>query len=479
MPTNQTERDALLAGLEMDTGLRLLLQMFSDDLGWTKNELDPYVLQASLNSVVSISPPPPPPVRFSYTLNPTHVKLEWAIDDEVDDNSVYFYEIRKGAEWDSAAFVLRTLSIDCELDPIVEGSHTYLLKTANNLGKYSSGVAQVDIDIPAVGLPSNIIPLVIDNHVLLDWDPSTSTFKLDYYKLYEGATFRGTVEATFFGFFESAAGTYNYGIVAVDIAGNESGKAVVEVDVREPPDFVFEDDYDSVFDGTKNLCKLYEGRLLCTVDPAETFAVHFTSRAWAGPSAQIAAGYPIYIQPSEVSGAYYEEEHDWGLVYTDTIVNVAWTYEVIYSTVSISCQIWGKKLSGDGWTGPISASSAFFQDVRYIKVRLSFTPDDDKCLMWLLSLRFVLDVKKAMDSGEAIPDKTDALGTEVFFNESFKRVDSIAAGTEDVEPLWVAIDKPTGADPTSFKVFVFDSEGQRVGDGSTGPVIYWTARGVI
>jgi hypothetical protein len=449
--------------------------MLSADVAWAKSELDPAVIQASLDAIAGDSPLCDSPLTFEYSLHPTHVKLEWTSDDV----RIYFYEIRKGADWDTANFVLRTLSLDAELEPIAVGEHIYLLKTANIDMNYSEDVLQVDVTIPAIGTPANIIPLVIDNHVLLDWDAPASTFRIDHYKLYEGVTLRGTIDSTFYGFFESTSGSYAYGIVAVDIAGNESPKAVVNVDVREPPDFVFEDDYNSVFDGTLVKCKLYEGKLLCTLLPAETFQEHFDDNSWADPQDQVDAGYPIYIQPSEVSGGYYEEEYDWGQVYSNTIVNVTWTYESIFSTVGISCQIWGKKLIGDGWTGPIAASSAFFADVQYIKVRLTFAPSNDKCLIWLLTLRFLLDVKKAMDSGEAIPDKTDGSGTEVLFNEAFKRVDSVSAGTEDVEPLWVAIDKPTGADPTGFYVYVFDSEGQRVGDGSTGPIVYWTARGVV
>ena len=475
MPTNQTERDSLLASLTMDAGLRQLLQMMSDDNRWAKEQLDPVILQASLDSVTTDLPLPSEPLTFDFTLNSTHIKLEWT----ADDTAIYFYEIRVGASWDAGTFVLRTLSLDAELEPILEGDYIYWIKSANQDMEFSLESLSVAITIPAIEIPSNIIPLVIDNHVLLDWDAPASTFKIDHYNLYEQETLRGSIDSTFYGFFESTAGSYEYGIVAVDIAGNVSAKATIEVEVREPPDFVFEDSYDSIFDGTKVKCQLYDNKLLCTMNTVETFEEHFDDNVWLSPAEQIAAGYPIYIQPSQVAGGYYEEEYDWGQVYQDTIVNVTWTYETIFSTVGVTCQIWGKELIGDDWTGPIGGVSGFFTDVRYIKVRLTFTPDTDKCLIWLLTIRFLLDVKKAVDAGQAIPDEDDVSGTEVFFNETFKRVDSVSAGTEDVEPLWVAIDKPTGTDPTSFHIYVFDSEGNRVGDGATGPVVYWTARGVI
>lgn len=477
MPTSPTDRDAILASLEINEALRQLLQMMSNDLAWAKEELDPAVIQARLSSIAEFDVPPASPLTFDYTLNPTHVKLEWTSE----DFNARVFEIRKGTTWETADFVLRTLSFDAELEPIATGSHDYLLKSITYGMVFCDDAVALNFFVPAIGTPTNLTTLVIDNHVLLDWDEPSSTFELSHYELYGGSdatTFKGYVDSTFYGFFEAVGASYQYGIIAVDIAGNKSPKAIISVFVQEPPDFVLEDEYDSTFDGTKVKCKLIDEKLLCTLDIAETWQEHFVDNSWASPQAQVSANYPIYIQPSEVSGGYYEEEHNWGMVYTDVIVNVAWTYEVIFSTVSVSCQIWGKKLVGDPWGDPISGVSGYFAEVQYIKIRLTFAPDDDKCLMWMLTLRFLLDVKKIMDAGEAIPDKTDGSGTEVPFNETFQRIDSVVGTTEDAEPLWVVIDKPEGADPVHFHVYVFDSEGQRVGDGSTGPIVYWTARGV-
>ena len=95
-------------------------------------------------------------------------------------------------------------------------------------------------------------------------------------------------------------------------------------------------------------------------------------------------------------------------------------------------------------------------------------------LIWFYNLRVRLDVKKAVDSGNALADSTDVSGTEVFFNKPFKDIDSLTATVQETAEFTVVIDFVDIPNPTSFFVFVFDAAGARA-----TKTIYWKARGII
>lgn len=169
--------------------------------------------------------------------------------------------------------LLRSSSLQADIDPVLYGTHTYLIKTIDVNGNYSSASTQVIFTLTQIPAPS-ISPQVIDNNVLLYWTEPVSTFNIDHYELLKDGVVRGIVTATFSTFFEAVAGTYTYSIIGYDVAGNASLEGSVAVDVNQPPDYGLQDSRVSALGGTRVNVLLSNSRLLASV-ATETWEQHF------------------------------------------------------------------------------------------------------------------------------------------------------------------------------------------------------------
>jgi hypothetical protein len=189
---------------------------------------------------------------------------------------------------------------------------------------------------------------------------------------------------------------------------------------------------------------------------------------------QLDAGYPIYIQPTAVTGSY-EEVVDYGLNFNNVIVSIIWnTNQITTSTVNIIVRM---AVSDDGitYTPFTDGAVQFFATFRYLKFRLEFTAEDDKAIIEIYNLTIRLDVKRENDGGEVEALASDVGGTVVFFNKDFKDVESITCTVKSVtEPYIVIFDFLDAPDPTSFSVYVFDTTGNRV-----SKTVEWKARGIV
>ena len=71
---------------------------------------------------------------------------------------------------------------------------------------------------------------------------------------------------------ENVAGEYTYSVTPVDTGGNVGTAASVTVSVKQPPDYVFYHDYDSLFNGTRtNFVLDGRGHMLGPVPEGETW----------------------------------------------------------------------------------------------------------------------------------------------------------------------------------------------------------------
>jgi hypothetical protein len=412
----------------------------------------------------------PAPIDLQAQVLPLSILLMWS----APDASARLYEIRRNLvlDWNTASFVTRTPSLSVNLAPILAGGYYFLIKTLDSLSNYSPEYDSVPVIIYGPNTPT-INVSVIDNNVLLGWNNPMTSFNIDHYNVYKNGSILGTIRATFTSIFETIAGVYTYDVEAVDIAGNVGGKGTVTAQVNTPPDFVLEDRRVSGLNGTRvNVLRVPKIPSLLACVPTETWSQHFSTRSWAHIQAQMTAGYPLYIQPTVLTGSY-EEVIDYGTEIQNTIVTI--TYQVAQIVPQVNVQV-KMAFSTDGiaYTPFVIGASQFTAVFRYLKFRLEFTGLSDKALAEYTFVTLTIDVKRELDSGEIIALAGDVGGTQVFFNKVFKDIDSITCTADAIEPIDVIYAFDDIPDPTYFFVFALDTTGNRV-----TYLISWKARGIV
>lgn len=343
----------------------------------------------------------------------------------------------------------------------------------------SDGLGQevsVDVTVLAPSQPS-ITQQVVDNNVLLQWGDCTTTLPIDTYELRRGATWEtatliGTKSGRFTSVFETSAGTYTYWLAGIDSGGNYGTPGSVTTSVNQPPDYVLKLDQNSTWAGTKTNALLSDGVLLVGVNLTETYGDHFTTRSWTTPQAQINAGFNYWIMPSTTT-ASYEETVDYGAVLASSKITETLTSTVVTGSLTVTPKISVRKLSTDAWTDYNNTNQIYATDFRYIKFRYDFTSSGGDDLMRLTELNYRLDSKLRTDSGNGTANSGDTGGTTVNFNVSFIDVESISVTPSGTSPRIAIYDFIDAPNPTSFKVLLFDTSGNRVSGGFS-----WSARGV-
>ncbi|RPJ29707.1 MAG: hypothetical protein EHM33_00020 [Chloroflexi bacterium] len=453
-----------------DPKLYEALVILAEQVGLVTRSISP--ITRVLAERVAVSVLLEPPYDFDYVLTGTTIRLSWV---RPSISGILLYEIRFGAvNWDSSDFVVRTASTSVDVNPFTGLVGTYRIKSINDQGIYSELEDTVVVNVIPPG-PTIINASVIDNNILLAWtDPIIGSFNIEFYSIYRDGVFQGTTRSTFLSFFEVVSGTYKYGIVPVDIANNVGSVSEVELVVNQPPDYVLQDEHVSSLNGVlvNGLRRAGPSILVCVA--FQNWQVHFTSRFWLDPEDQVTAGYPIYIQPAELT-ASYEEIVDYEVVLSNVIAVVRYNTEMITAG---DCDVFTYlSWSSDNvtYTPFTPGASQFIPTMRYLKVRLEFESENDKVLMRLFNLTMSLSVKRENDGGEAPALVTDVDGSVVYFTKAFKDVESITATVlSPTEPFTVIVDFVDIPNPTFFKVYVFDTTGNRV-----SKTIEWKARGVV
>ena len=308
------------------------------------------------------------------------------------------------------------------------GTRTFTVKTVDLNGNISSGLSKTITKL-APNPATNFRTQVIDNTVMFYWTlPTKTTLPIDHVLLKKGATYAtatdiGRKDGGFTTVNETAAGTYTYWIAVVDTDGNQSTPVSVSAAVSEPPDFIFNGSFISAFAGTKSSALLEQGLVVLPVNLTETFADHFTTRSWAGPSDQVTAGYPIYIQPANGTG-FYEETFDFGTLLPSSKVTLSYTGVTVSGSPVVVPKI---SLSADNVTyvDYDGSTQIFGTSFRYVKIRLTVTESTGTGLYQITSMDVQLDNKLISDAGTVSAVSTDASGTIVNFNKAFIDVQAI------------------------------------------------------
>lgn len=416
--------------------------------------------------------------NFSATLLGNDVRLTW---DALDGASQYEIRYKAGSNnasaWNTATSLLFTTTQLADINPVAipltVGQHTFLIKAIDDTGTVSTTAAYVVINVATTSGPPITIT-VIDNLVLLKWTAPVSTFNIAYYNVYKDGVSLGKMDGTFEAIFETAAGTFTYGVEAVDIVGNIGTRNNLVATVSKPPDFDLTDIRTSTFSGTLDHCqKQPDGSLLAAIDLTTHFDTHFSTPVWADINAAIAAGYSIWIQPTVTSGSppgFYEERIDYGSVLTNVIATMTWIQNTLAGAVTVTPKI---KYSTDDITYSAYATgdSLFISSFRYLKIKLEFTPTTDKGLVDISNLQIRLDVKRTIDSGTVSAVSTDAGGTSVSFNITFKNPESVTLTVQGTTLLTAVYTSLTG---TGCKVLVFDGAGVR-----QSATVSWKVRGIV
>jgi len=404
---------------------------------------------------------------FTYTFTRRNVILSWV----QPDTSIFFYEIRVGGfSWETASHVLTSATLSAVFDPLPVGTTRYWIKGIDFDGNVSVDALFLDVTVPAIG---TIIAMstVIDNNVLLQWTEPTTTFDIDYYTITRDSTLIGKQKGTFAIVFESISGVFIYKLQPVDIAGNIGPESAVLAEVRQPPDFELMAQIIDDLSGTKVNTVIYESRLLCSINLTETWEDHFVNNSWTDIEDQITAGYPIYLQPTEITGSY-EQIFDFGGIFDNILINIAWNQNQITGTTSVAPEI-ATSTDNVTYTSFVAGRSLFATSFRYVKVKFTFTGVSDTSLLEFYNLIINLNIKIETDSGHGFADKDDVGGTTFTFNKAFKDVNSITV-TADLNVSGTAVyDFVDIPNPTDFEVLVFDSAGARI-DAD----ISWKARGI-
>lgn len=482
MVDNKSNIDTLLQGLQnIDPRLYDLLKFLTDDLNDLRTTVIPITVQRAIDVLTAPAPKTHAVDTFTCTILLNSLRFNWS----TSDPNVKQYELRRsdGLPWETSSFVVRTTATQVDLNPIIYQiiPHViYKLRTINADGVISDEEATIEISFQTFGRP-HITPQVIDNNVLLVWGGVNTNFAIDYYNIYKNDIFIGTQHGTFFSTFEVFAGTFKYNVEAVDIAGNVGKQGSVTVEVAEPPDFVLQDSRVSDFSGIKtNVVLENTGSLLCCIT-TENWTNHFLSRGWGNINAQILAGYTTYGEPYALNGQY-QEVIDYGAVFNNLIVNMDWSVNLISGSVSISPTI-EASVDGTNWGTANLGKSAFFSQLRYIRITINFLSVDDKSLIEFYNLRIFLNTKLVLTSGSVsakVADNTAATssthigGTYVPFTKPYKSVNSITLTTNSQQPVTAIYDLIGIPNPDGFKVYVFDSAGIRIDQECS-----WKVRGTL
>lgn len=450
--------------------------------------------------VFLLEPPDAPEVGVKLNKNRDGLDISWNVPDSV--LPVVTYDIVRQWDEERDGGVIETMEQDygstdataLSVPAIPAGTHTFMVRAVDASGNHSIwGTFDLAVRAPGAAFLTDVN--VIDNNVQIYWqEPQSQFFAIAYYNFgtVEDGFFSliGRIDARFASRFEKKSGAYTYQICPVDVAGNVGECSAISAQVAQPPDFVFFDDYDSTFNGTKvNAALDGVGNMILPVLPDETWQQNIdrvaallekdaASLTW---QQKIDGGYQAWQSPPTTSGTYTEIV-DVGTDVPSTMITVTVSSRVLEGSPTVSCKI---EVSSDknAWRemadGAFSTYATAFRYVRY-----TFTVTGG--LLAISNINYKLDVKKLSDFGSVYSNATDngdgfvdvdttpmLYGTWVPFLVAFTDVQSgpIAFCNEQDKTAYVTFEDVLH--PAGFRVYVLDKNGNR-----TSGQISWSAFGV-
>jgi predicted phage tail protein len=443
---------------------------------WVKAVTAPqgiYSANAASISVVVTAPSAP---AVAAAIIGTDYSLTWTVP-SAGSFVIDHYEIRTGASWAAGVFLAGVKATNLQAPITYGGTKIYWVAAVDTSGNYGTPNS-ASLTVSSASAPQGLAAQVIDNTVVLKWTaPATGTLPIDFYLIKKGATYgtavsQGNKSGTFTTIIEPTGGSFTYWVAPVDTAGNEGTAVSIAAMVNAPPDYVLRVNWTSTFSGTLSSMTVALGSLFGPVNTTETFAGHFTSRSWAGPSAQVTAGYPVFIEPVPTP-ASYQEVFDYGTTVPNSLITANVTHVDVGSPVFTTLL----ETSPDNvtWTTAgtgVAGAQAFATSFRYVRVTVSIASTGGVDVTNITALNVTLSAKLKTDSGTVSAVSTDALGTPVLFGVAFLSVSAIVLNPQATTPLTAVYDFTGGPNPTGFKVYLFNSSGTRVNG-----TVSWTTRG--
>lgn len=461
---------------------------YKAEVTWTSG-VTYWVTARSSNNVLgtpaSVAVPfalPPASPKFDEIFRGEQVELKWdAVQGSLETEN---YEIRQTdtAVYNVADTPIATIkSTSFKLKVTWLGTKYFWVTAVDVKGNRGTAAFQ-DVTVSAPTAPT-VSSQVIDNNVLLRWDNVTNTLPILYYNVYRGVTLVGTKQGLFTTVFETVSGSYTYTIRGVDSAGNEGAAGSITAIVNQPPDYILRTVWSSTFAVvypttaiTKTNTYVDGTRLIVSADTAETWQSHFVNpsgtppRNWSTIQDQINAGFPRYIMPTPTT-ASYSETFDYGTVLAGTKISASFTSNNIAGTVTTVPTL-STSTNGTTWTDYAGLNEVYATNFRYVKVTYNYTSAGGDDIMEVTAITVRLDVKIRNDAGSGTANSGDVGGTTVNFTVPFIDVESISVTPSGTTPRIAIYDFVDAPNPTSFKVLLFDTSGNRV----TGP-FSWSARG--
>lgn len=394
----------------------------------------------SASSVISVSilkPSNTSSVSYSFSdtsLTSSTVTLDW--DDVTPTYGLLYYRVK----YDSIVKVVNASTITLPANWI--GNKVFTVYTVNQLGIESSG-RSVTISKLLPNPVTNLRSQVIDNNALIFWNmPNKTTLPLQDVVIKKGATWEtaeyvGTTSGTFTSYSELQSGVYTYWLGARDTDGKESSPVSIAVKINEPPDFIFYGNRISTFSGVMTNAKLDSAGVVLPVNTTETWQKHFTTRGWTKPSDQVSAGYPVFVQPGNLSGSY-KEVFDFGTVVPNSKITVAYSGVIIAGTPSVALSVETSQ-DNSSWTLLGNTTTLFWTNFRYVRVTITVSGDSFS-LYKINSLSTRLDAKLKNDAGKVSAVSTHPNGTVANFTKEFVDVTSITATVLSATPMTVVYD---------------------------------------
>jgi hypothetical protein len=304
---------------------------------------------------------------FTYRLVPLGIRFEW----ERPSADAFSFEIRKGVDWETGSRQIVTTTLSAILEGQAVGDHMYWIRAFGLDGTPSESATPLLVTIPPLG-EVDLDGYVVDNFVMLQWTNPTSAFQIEYYIVSKNGTQVGEQQGTFITLFEDTGGTYTYSVRAVDIFGNVSNDATLDLLVSQPADYVLYDIYTDDFTGTK--VNVYRDATLPSIFASlnlnETWQ-QYADNGYATMQDEINDGLPYWLQPTSPGVGSYERVADFGTILEGIICNVSWAYHEIVPFTQVKCFL-STSLDGIAYTAPVETKSLFLPQFRYVKVRFEF-----------------------------------------------------------------------------------------------------------
>lgn len=443
--------------------------------------------------VVGKTAPPSNITNFTATVSDLGIEFNWSAISDID---VDLYEIRRGSSWAAGEVVVRARADATTFlyRYFYPGTNEFRIKAIDTSGNYSSSDTLRTLALTGPGPARNLNVTSVGFNILVDWDePLPSSLSIIAYKVYVGATFNsasllGSTAGTFFSYIESTAGYYTYWIVPVDAGGNVGSPASLTFYAQPPDNFYLEDSVSVFTSGTlisqefaiqgggveaplessqKVFAPLGVGtqggalRPLAYEDSTETWAEWFDNAGFETLQEFIDAGYDCPLSPNPFWPAHIEYKYDFGAVLPNTLLR--WLY-VIESfegpcTVTPTLSVSSDDVSYTDYPGTSEISAAAF---RYVKFRLDFQAENDSAFVAVSDSVAYLQLQLDDETFQKSVFSADAGGTTVNFVKNWLYVVDIQVTPVGTTFASAVADFAGGANPTSFKVLLYNSAGTRI-----------------